>query len=134
MQFTPYVYRVESIKVIDGDTLNVDIDLGFKLSYNVHVRLEGVNTPEITGPERSAGLVVKLFVQEWVAAHKGKLMVRSIRLDKYADRVVGDIVTDEHPSDSLAATLREKRYTTEVTKDGRVSAFTQSQLEAITAS
>lgn len=131
MQFTPYVYRVEQIRVIDGDTLAVEIDLGFRLSYHVSVRLEGINTPEITGPERSAGLVVKMFVQEWVSAHKGHLMVRSIKLDKYADRVVGDIVTDEKPSESLAEALRERGYTTDVTREGRVGSFTQQQLESI---
>lgn len=42
-----YEYRVKSItKVVDGDTIDVDIDLGFNISYSQRVRLAGIDTPE----------------------------------------------------------------------------------------
>ena len=43
----PYIYRVAEIKkVIDGDTIDVVIDLGFSISLNKRVRLAGIDTPE----------------------------------------------------------------------------------------
>jgi micrococcal nuclease len=42
-----YEYRVKKITgVVDGDTIDVDIDLGFNVSYAQRVRLAGIDTPE----------------------------------------------------------------------------------------
>jgi len=42
-----YEYRVKKVlKVVDGDTIDVDIDLGFNISYTQRVRLAGIDTPE----------------------------------------------------------------------------------------
>ena len=42
-----YEYRVKKItKIVDGDTIDVDIDLGFNISYSQRVRLAGIDTPE----------------------------------------------------------------------------------------
>ena len=42
-----YEYRVKNItKIVDGDTIDVDIDLGFNISYSQRVRLAGIDTPE----------------------------------------------------------------------------------------
>ena len=42
-----YEYRVKKITgVVDGDTIDVDIDLGFNVSYSQRVRLAGIDTPE----------------------------------------------------------------------------------------
>jgi micrococcal nuclease len=43
----PYIYRIRSIhKVVDGDTIDADIDLGFSISLTKRIRLAGVDTPE----------------------------------------------------------------------------------------
>jgi len=42
-----YEYRVKKITgVVDGDTVDVDIDLGFNVSFSQRVRLAGIDTPE----------------------------------------------------------------------------------------
>jgi micrococcal nuclease len=47
MDKDPYIYRVKKvIKVVDGDTIDADIDLGFDISLTKRVRLSGVDTPE----------------------------------------------------------------------------------------
>ena len=62
----PYIYRVKKvIKVVDGDTIDADIDLGFSISLEKRVRLSGVDTPESRTTdlkEKSLGLEVK----EWL--------------------------------------------------------------------
>jgi micrococcal nuclease len=43
----PYIYRVRQVhNVVDGDTIDVDIDLGFDISLAKRVRLAGIDTPE----------------------------------------------------------------------------------------
>ena len=43
----PYIYRIRAIhKVVDGDTIDADIDLGFDISLTKRIRLAGVDTPE----------------------------------------------------------------------------------------
>lgn len=42
-----YEYRVKKVhRIVDGDTIDVDIDLGFNVSYFQRVRLAGIDTPE----------------------------------------------------------------------------------------
>ena len=53
-----YEYNVKITKVVDGDTVDVDIDLGFGMTYKKQrVRLMGIDTPE----SRTRDLVEKLF-------------------------------------------------------------------------
>ena len=53
-----YEYRAELIKVVDGDTVDVDIDLGFGVWLrNERVRIMGIDTPE----SRTSDKVEKLF-------------------------------------------------------------------------
>jgi micrococcal nuclease len=43
----PYIYRIRSVhKVVDGDTIDADIDLGFDISLTKRIRLAGIDTPE----------------------------------------------------------------------------------------
>ena len=53
-----YQYNVSVIKVVDGDTIDVDIDLGFGMTYKKQrVRILGIDTPE----SRTRDLVEKKF-------------------------------------------------------------------------
>lgn len=52
-----YVYRARALRVVDGDTFIAEVDLGFRVSAAIEVRLRGVNTPE-----GLAGLSAKEFL------------------------------------------------------------------------
>ena len=53
-----YTYRAKCTSVYDGDSITLDIDLGFgHWMVNQKIRLFGINTPEVRGDERAAGLV-----------------------------------------------------------------------------
>jgi len=62
-----YEYRVKKITgVVDGDTIDVDIDLGFNVSYSQRVRLAGIDTPESRTKdkfEKSLGLEAKEYLK-----------------------------------------------------------------------
>ena len=63
-----YEYRVKKVyKVVDGDTIDVDIDLGFNVSYFQRVRLAGIDTPESKTKdlaEKALGLESKKKLEE----------------------------------------------------------------------
>ena len=53
-----YTYKARCVSVYDGDSITLDIDLGFNhWMLNQKIRLLGIDTPEIRGPERPEGLV-----------------------------------------------------------------------------
>lgn len=57
-----YDYRCTILRVIDGDTVEVQIDLGFDMSFKSSVRLKGINAPELTGATKPAGLTAKSYL------------------------------------------------------------------------
>lgn len=62
-----YEYRVKKVTgIIDGDTIDVDIDLGFNVSFSQRVRLAGIDTPESRTTdkfEKSLGLEAKEYLK-----------------------------------------------------------------------
>lgn len=67
-----YEYRIKKVlKVVDGDTIDVDIDLGFDISYTQRVRLAGIDTPESRTKdqrEKALGLEVKDKIKKAIDA------------------------------------------------------------------
>ena len=59
-----YEYKAEVVKVVDGDTLDLIIDLGFRTYVRHRVRLYGIDTPETYG--------VKKHSEEWTAGMAAK--------------------------------------------------------------
>jgi len=63
-----YEYKARVVRVVDGDTMDVSIDLGFGVYKRERIRLAGINTPETfgvkkTSDEYAAGMAAKEFVQ-----------------------------------------------------------------------
>ena len=62
-----YEYRVKKVlKIVDGDTIDVDIDLGFNVSFTQRVRLAGIDTPESRTrdlKEKALGLESKEYLK-----------------------------------------------------------------------
>jgi micrococcal nuclease len=62
-----YEYRIKQVtKVVDGDTIDVDVDLGFSISYSQRLRLAGIDTPESRTTdkfEKTLGLESKEYLK-----------------------------------------------------------------------
>lgn len=59
-----YVYRGTVYDVYDGDTIRVDVELGFyQVAIRQRFRLFGINTPEVRGEERQRGIEVRDYVR-----------------------------------------------------------------------
>jgi endonuclease YncB( thermonuclease family) len=54
-----YEYMAKVTRVIDGDTIEVEIDLGFKIKHTTILRLSGINAPELRTPE---GVAAKRYL------------------------------------------------------------------------
>jgi micrococcal nuclease len=94
-----YEYRVKSvIAVIDGDTIDVDIDLGFDISITKRVRLAGIDTPESRTTdkyEKTLGLESKALLKQQLAGAK-TIVIKTEKPDsseKYG-RVLGWLFLD----------------------------------------
>ena len=94
-----YEYRVKQVlRVVDGDTIDVDIDLGFDISFTSRVRLAGIDTPEsrtTDKKEKALGLEVKQRLKE-LLSKSSSLVIRTEKPDsteKYG-RILGWLFID----------------------------------------
>jgi micrococcal nuclease len=81
-----YEYMAKVTRVIDGDTVDVDIDLGFRVWVHNRLRLYGIDTPETRTrdlEEKEAGLHAKEVLEELLAQSGNWVRLVSHGLDKY---------------------------------------------------
>ena len=95
-----YEYNVKILKVIDGDTVDVDIDLGFGVwLHKERVRMMGIDTPESRTrdlEEKKFGLLSKEYVKNYLqVGSKSKMVCKS-----YDGRILGDFAIYDTVTDS----------------------------------
>lgn len=80
-----YIYKAFVTRVVDGDTIDVLVDLGFGISSNTRFRMAGYDAPESWRPsseeERIAGVKAKTFLADLVEGMV--VVVKSIKKGKY---------------------------------------------------
>ena len=74
-----YEYNATVLQVYDGDTITIEVDLGFKISQTIKVRLAGIDTPEVKGSERERGLMVR----DWL---RDKILGKEVCIKTYKDK------------------------------------------------
>lgn len=88
-----YEYKIkEIVKVVDGDTVDVLIDLGFSVYHKERVRLSGIDTPEMNSKnltEKEIAKKAKSFLTVWLKDQKN-LTIKTYKDDKYG-RLLGEI-------------------------------------------
>ena len=91
-----YEYRCNIVKIIDGDTVDVDIDLGFGVwMTNERVRLYGIDTPESRTrdlEEKAKGLAAKIRLEELL--EEDKFVLESHGVGKFG-RCLGTLHVDD---------------------------------------
>ena len=92
----PYIYRIKSVtKVVDGDTIDADIDLGFDISLSKRIRLAGVDTPESRTTdlkEKAMGLESKEWLKKKLEGAKDIIIKTELpdSTEKYG-RIIGHL-------------------------------------------
>jgi len=94
-----YEYRINIVKVVDGDTVDVDIDLGFGVWLKKQrVRLYGIDTPESrtrNKEEKKYGLLAKKFLTKCLKTDK-PIILRTHKEEKGKfGRILGEIIIDK---------------------------------------
>lgn len=109
-----YEYRCTVVKIIDGDTVDVDIDLGFGVwMRNERIRLYGIDTPESRTrdvEEKKYGLAAKKFLTDMLddkggivlKTHKdaegkfGRILGELWRTTNYTDQSINEYMIEKH--------------------------------------
>lgn len=86
-----YEYRATILRVVDGDTVHAEIDLGLDVSTRITLRLAGLDAPEASSPEGIAATA-------WLAEHApvgSRLIVRTTKdhREKFG-RYLGTLIAD----------------------------------------
>ena len=122
-----YEYFVKEVKkVVDGDTIDVVIDLGFSILFESRVRLAGIDTPEsrtADKAEKALGLESKKYLESRIKAAKN-VVIKTEKLDsseKYG-RILGWIYLDGE-GNSLNTEMIEKGYAWGYLGDTKVKDF-----------
>jgi micrococcal nuclease len=94
-----YEYHVKKVtNVVDGDTIDVEIDLGFDISFSSRVRLAGIDTPEsrtTDKAEKILGLEAKEYIKSKIKDAKD-VVIKTEKMDsseKYG-RILGWVFLD----------------------------------------
>ena len=93
-----YEYRCKILRIVDGDTVDVDIDLGFGIwMHKERVRIAGIDTPESRTKdlvEKQFGLASKQFVKDLMPI--GSQQIIKTEKDKTGKfgRILGDFLID----------------------------------------
>lgn len=113
---TKYTYDVDVVSVYDGDTIRVNIDLGFGMKWcgydgnGVKIRLWAINTPELRGESREEGLKSKQALIDLLEGKRVVLKTIKDRTGKYG-RYLGILyVLDNEEWKNVNETLVKEGY------------------------
>ena len=102
-----FQYEAELIRVVDGDTIDAKISLGFDVYVKKRIRFQGFNAPESRTrnlEEKKRGLAAKNRVIEILKENDNKFLLKSHGVGKYG-RCLGEIFVETLGDDSLQKTL-----------------------------
>ena len=105
-----YTYKAKLDRVVDGDTIDANIDLGFDITIHKRIRLAGIDSPESRTrdlEEKQRGLASKHRLTELLG--DGDFTLESKEVGKYG-RVLGVLLIDEK---NINKTLVEEGYAVE---------------------
>jgi len=91
-----YNYKIRPVKIIDGDTIDAEIDLGFDIKTKKRIRFAGINTPESRTrdlKEKARGLAAKDRVKQLLNGCDN-ITLQSHGLGKFG-RCLGEIFLDK---------------------------------------
>lgn len=109
-----YEYMATMIHVVDGDTMDFEVDLGFGIRCDIRVRLRGIDTPEIYHPrspeEKLHGQQAAAFVQNRFLGKTGTLRTYKDKKGKYGRYLADFEITQDDITLSLCDELLENDF------------------------
>ena len=91
-----YHYKAKVEKVVDGDTFDVVIDLGFKITTNQRIRMSGINTPETYNVKKDSeeyqkGMASKMYMEQRLAANNYEIELETEKTTEKYGRYLGTV-------------------------------------------
>lgn len=91
-----YEYQARLNRVIDGDTIDVMIDLGFRMTAKVRLRLARINTYELNSSDKKERALANLEARhcEGILVTHGPFIVRTHKTGKYG-RWIAEVILED---------------------------------------
>ena len=110
-----YEYSCKVVKIIDGDTVDVDIDLGFGIwLHKERIRMYGIDTPESRTrdlEEKKYGLAAKEFITKWLTSGGVSIRTHKDAKGKFG-RILGEMwCFDTNVNEKMIEEHHAVRYT-----------------------
>lgn len=79
-----YKYKAKIERVVDGDTFDIVVDLGFKITTHQRIRLQGIDTPETYNVKKDSeeykkGMAAKNFALERIEANNFEAVIETLK-------------------------------------------------------
>ena len=98
-----YIYKICVTRVVDGDTIDAEIDLGFDIKIFKRIRLHGIDAPETRTrdkAEKAAGFKAKAYLEGVVKDNNNILYLHSMDKGKYG-RCIGILFAPDFQDESI---------------------------------
>ena len=95
-----YYYKAKVERVVDGDTVEFSVDVGFNMHFKEKMRIAHYAAPETKGEESPLGLLAKQKLEELLPKDSFVLM-RSHKIEKYG-RWLAEVILDPDTKGTLA--------------------------------
>lgn len=113
-----YEYRAKLRRVVDGDTIDMVIDLGFRMTTEQRIRLKNVDTPETwrqkkDSEEYQAGMAAANYVKQRFESNDNEFTIRTSKLTGAYGRFIGEVFfadSEESLNDELIRLGHATRY------------------------
>jgi micrococcal nuclease len=120
-----YEYKAIVERVVDGDTIDVIIDLGFKTWKKVRVRMEGINTPESRTrdlEEKKRGLAAKDRLVEILEYNNNECTLKVSGVGKFGRAIASVYVETLSPASSKSS-MTEINVNKQLIEEGHAVAY-----------
>ena len=120
-----YEYKAIISKVVDGDTIDATIDLGFKTWKKIRVRMEGINTPESRTrdlEEKKLGLAAKARLKEILEYNNNECVLKVSGVGKFG-RALASVYVDTLSPTSDKTSITEINVNKQLIEEGHVVAY-----------
>jgi len=108
-----YEYKAKVHRIIDGDTIDVVIDLGFEMSSRQRLRLYGIDTPEVRTrdlEEKARGKAAKARLLQMINGCKREVIIQTLKRGKYG-RILAKILNPDTRENFNQMLLKEGHAT-----------------------
>ena len=120
-----YEYKALVERVVDGDTIDVIIDLGFKTWKKVRVRMEGINTPESRTrdlEEKKRGLAAKDRLVEILKYNNNECTLKVSGVGKFG-RAIASVYVDTLSPASNKSSMTQINVNKQLIEEGHAVAY-----------